>query len=215
MGGLGILPGFDSSLAQDVSADGSIVAGSLGLGADTDAGVFIWDAIHGMRDLHDVLVDDFGLSASLAGWNLDYASAISADGQVVVGYGTNPNGDTEAWIARLGTAPAPPGDVNFDGVVDIFDVNVVSDHWGEHGPAGDANHDGVADIFDVNLISAHWTMLGGGNGTSAVPEPPSQVLCLVFVVGLLGVVVRRQQPLPLVMPPLRSPSLKETLEDTR
>jgi uncharacterized membrane protein len=40
----------------------------------------------------------------LAGWKLSIATAISADGQTVVGYGINPSGLTEAWIA---TVPEP------------------------------------------------------------------------------------------------------------
>jgi uncharacterized membrane protein len=121
MVGLGILPGFDNSQAQDVSADGSVVVGSVGLGTSTYAGAFIWDAVHGMRNLRDVLINDFGLGASLAGWNLVYAGAISSDGRTVVGYGTNPNGDTEAWIARLAISPTLPGDFNNDGAVDAAD----------------------------------------------------------------------------------------------
>jgi hypothetical protein len=67
-----------------------------------------------------------------------------------------------------------PGDVNGDGVVDIFDVNLVSAHWGETGPIGDANGDMMVDIFDVNLISANWS----AGGAAAVPEPGSLVLLL-------------------------------------
>ena len=44
--------------------------------------------------------------------------------------------------------------MNLDGTVNIFDINLVSAHWGEAGPAGDANGDGVVNIFDINLISA-------------------------------------------------------------
>ncbi len=75
-----------------------------------------------------------------------------------------------------------PGDVNLDGVVDIFDVNVVSAHWGEAGPAGDANGDGHVDIFDVNLISANWTAASEG-AASSVPEPPALPLaaCGLFL----------------------------------
>ncbi len=51
--------------------------------------------------------------------------------------------------------------MNFDGVVDIFDVNLVSAHWGESGPVADANADMMVDIFDINLISANWTSGGG------------------------------------------------------
>lgn len=80
-----------------------------------------------------------------------------------------------------------PGDVNFDGVVNIFDVNFVSTHWGESGPKGDANGDGVVDIFDVNLISANWT---AEHGSAAVPEPSTVALALIAVTGWLATVVR-------------------------
>jgi len=48
-------------------------------------------------------------------------------------------------------------DVNMDGVVNIFDINLVSSNWNGPGPAGDANKDGIVNIFDINLISANWT----------------------------------------------------------
>jgi len=48
-----------------------------------------------------VLVDDYGLD--LTGWKLWKATAISDDGLTIVGSGENPNGETEAWIAYLGT----------------------------------------------------------------------------------------------------------------
>jgi hypothetical protein len=81
------------------------------------------------------------------------------------------------------------GDVNFDGVVDIFDVNLVSAHWGEAGPTADANGDGTVDIFDVNLISAHWTP----SGASAVPEPStiSMAIAGLAALGLTALVGRR------------------------
>ncbi len=79
----------------------------------------------------------------------------------------------------LVTFDAVPGDVNFDGLVNIFDVNLVSAHWGEGGPAGDANGDLMVDIFDINLISANWHPGGG----AAVPEPAAIVM-LGFGVGL-------------------------------
>ena len=42
---------------------------------------------------------DLGLD--LTGWQLNNATGISADGLTIVGYGPNPNGDTEAWIAVI------------------------------------------------------------------------------------------------------------------
>jgi hypothetical protein len=74
-------------------------------------------------------------------------------------------------------------DVNMDGYVDIFDVNLVSAHWGDTGAPGipgDANYDGIVDIFDVNSISANWSP-----NATPVAEPSGAVLVigglLVFV----------------------------------
>jgi hypothetical protein len=52
-----------------------------------------------MRNLQDVLVDDNGLD--LAGWSLASALGISDDGTAIVGYGHHPNGQAEAWLARI------------------------------------------------------------------------------------------------------------------
>ena len=66
-------------------------------GSDYEA--FIWDAVHGMRSLRDVLVSDFGLD--LSGWTLRYAEGISDDGMTIIGHGNNPDGNTEAWMAVI------------------------------------------------------------------------------------------------------------------
>jgi uncharacterized membrane protein len=91
--GVGFLPGNSSSYASDVSADGTVVVGQSGGEA------FIWNNILGMQSLASVLTTA-GVS-NLTGWGLLTATAISADGYTVVGYGTNPSGQTEAWIADL------------------------------------------------------------------------------------------------------------------
>lgn len=95
--GLGDLPGgtFESS-ALAASSDGSVIVG-FGTTAVGQA-AFVWDNIQGMRDLQSVLVS---LSAPVSGWSLTQATGVSADGTVIVGYGTNPDGRTEAWLARL------------------------------------------------------------------------------------------------------------------
>jgi uncharacterized membrane protein/DNA-binding beta-propeller fold protein YncE len=86
------------SAAHDVSADGSRVVGtSEGSGGVPEA--FVWDEAHGMRPLREVLVRQHGLD--LSGWTLAAATAISDDGLSIAGYGRNPRGETEAWIARL------------------------------------------------------------------------------------------------------------------
>ena len=72
-------------------------------------------------------------------------------------------------------------DINLDGAVNIFDINLVSSRWGEAGPQGDANGDGVVNIFDINLISSNW----GAGGVTAVPEPAAWLLTLLAALGLV------------------------------
>lgn len=47
-------------------------------------------------------------------------------------------------------------DVTGDGLVDIFDVALVSRQWHTSGPLGDANFDGTVGIFDVAEVSNHF-----------------------------------------------------------
>jgi hypothetical protein len=102
MVGLGTMPGAFTSQATAVSDDGSVIVGS-------SYGPFIWDSTNGMRDLEALLTDDYGLD--LAGWILFHAADVSADGLTIVGFGRNPNYETEAWIAVL---PEPTTTVDID-----------------------------------------------------------------------------------------------------
>lgn len=101
--GLGDLPGgIFYSYAWDVSDDGSFVVGTGRTAAGDEA--FIWDSVHGIRNLRDVLISDYG-ATNLTGWTLSAARAISADGQTIVGDGINPSGQIEAW--RVTGVPEP------------------------------------------------------------------------------------------------------------
>ena len=42
---------------------------------------------------------DYGLN--LSGWSLYAATAISQDGRTISGYGTDPSGRTQAWVATI------------------------------------------------------------------------------------------------------------------
>jgi probable HAF family extracellular repeat protein len=98
MVGLGDLPGgLVLSSAAAVSGDGSIIVGSSHTADGFQA--MIWDAAHGMRNLRDVLINEYGLGSSLAGFELAEAYGISADGTVIVGVGSS------AWVAVI---PEPP-----------------------------------------------------------------------------------------------------------
>lgn len=95
MVGLGDLPGGpEGSWAKDVSSDGSVIVGC----SKTDVGweSFIWDKSNGMQNLKQVLENDYGLD--LNGWTLMWAHEISADGNVIVGRGYNPEGNREGWV---------------------------------------------------------------------------------------------------------------------
>ena len=49
-----------------------------------------------MQELAVILT---ALGLDLSGWTLEVANAVSADGLTIVGWGTNPDGFREAWIA--------------------------------------------------------------------------------------------------------------------
>jgi DNA-binding beta-propeller fold protein YncE/uncharacterized membrane protein len=88
--------------AIDLSSDGAVVVGA----AEDDQGdleAFIWRADRGMRSIRRALQEEFELHA--AGWILIEATGVSADGRTIVGYGRNPRGETEAWLARWPARP--------------------------------------------------------------------------------------------------------------
>ena len=102
MVGLGDLPGGDTySLAHGVSTDGSMVVGRGT--SDRGAEAFLWTEQEGMQSMESFLINNHGLTESLAGWELIDAFDLSADGLTFIGWGRNPLGDNEAWIARLGS----------------------------------------------------------------------------------------------------------------
>ncbi|MEO8276255.1 MAG: hypothetical protein ABI639_08550 [Thermoanaerobaculia bacterium] len=95
---LGNPPGGYLSEAFAITPDGRTVVGNAGV--DGSFVPMIWDEAHGMRNLIEVFVE-LGLGPSIAGWDLEEARAVSADGLTVVGYGFNPAGEREGWIADL------------------------------------------------------------------------------------------------------------------
>jgi hypothetical protein len=65
--------------------------------------------------------------------------------------------------ARSGTYPVagtePPGttgDLNGDGVVNIFDLSILLSNWGTSNPDADLNNDGVVNIFDLSILLSNW-----------------------------------------------------------
>jgi probable HAF family extracellular repeat protein len=118
---LGALPGAPviDSRALATSADGALIVGRA-VNTDADDRAFLWDAVGGMRDLKQVLVEEHGLD--LTGWVLSEATGISdvvGGGFYVVGNGVNPQGESEGWIAHLVIPACRDGlDNDLDGPVD-------------------------------------------------------------------------------------------------
>jgi uncharacterized membrane protein len=96
---LGLISGDTAfSMANAVSADGSIIVGSSAASASL-VNAFIWDAKNGMRELKQVLQNEYNLD--LSGWKLERATSISANGNIIAGIGINPNGHSQSWLVNL------------------------------------------------------------------------------------------------------------------
>lgn len=165
--GLGELAGGGFlSFAHDVSADGSVVVGRSVTAVFDEA--FIWDEIHGMRNLREVLIDEFGVD--LSGWLLIAALGVSEDGHTIAGWAFNPQGYDEAWIARLPRL-GMLGDMNCDGAFNGADIDpffiALGDPVSYAGrfPGcdilnGDINTDGALNGGDIDPF---FRCLGGGS----------------------------------------------------
>jgi uncharacterized membrane protein len=95
---LGMLPGggpLATASGLSVTDDGDVVVGFSG-GARRDA--FVWTRSTGMLKLQDYLVS-LGVQG-LDGWRLDTATAISADGTTIAGWGYRPDGRVQSWLVR-------------------------------------------------------------------------------------------------------------------
>lgn len=97
--------GLYDSVAQSVSADGSVVVGTDNWPATATGRIglppskaFVWDEVNGMRAL-DVLLGSLGID--LTGWEIFEASAVSADGLTVLGRASDPNGRIQTFIAVI------------------------------------------------------------------------------------------------------------------
>jgi uncharacterized membrane protein len=104
--------GYITGSATGVSTDGTTIVGEMSAPANGGGGgggqsnaAFIWTQASGFQDLQQVLATDDGLGSELAGWTLTEATAITPDGNTIVGVGIGPQGQ-EGWIAQLNPARA-------------------------------------------------------------------------------------------------------------
>jgi hypothetical protein len=99
---IGVLPGSTGGTPTAMTSDGSII-----VGGSQGPFAFIWDAANGIRDLEEVLINDYGLGAQLADWDLHYAEIMSADGNLIIGSGINPLGQQDRWVVTFAPIPEP------------------------------------------------------------------------------------------------------------
>jgi probable HAF family extracellular repeat protein len=97
-----IMPQMYAGEASSVSADGSIVIGNGQFQSSGIVRPYIWTEEGGPRDLSDYLTRELGID--LGGFKLTRATDISADGNVIVGFGDFHNGERRAFIV---TIPSP------------------------------------------------------------------------------------------------------------
>jgi uncharacterized membrane protein len=111
--GASVLPlpsGYVTSDAAGVSGDGSTIVGTMSTSSTNGVLAnlafdrpFIWNEADGTQDLQNLLTTSFGLGPALKGWILGMVTAVTPDGQTIVGYGINPQEQQEAWIVHLNT----------------------------------------------------------------------------------------------------------------
>jgi uncharacterized membrane protein len=160
-----------------VSADGSVIVGS----ANSGSKAFIWDDANGVRYLKVVLENNFNLD--LAGWGSMVAKDISADGSVIVGYGNNPEGNNEAWMAILDW---PAGDFTLDNDVDGIDFLEWQRGFGGAYDANDlAEWENSLGTVAGSLTSIAGADLAAGSASAAIPEPNTLLLVALATTGLL------------------------------
>ncbi len=111
---LGSLSGaLPNSHAYGVSGNGGVVVGECISANGQTREAFIWRPGTGMQRVQTLLTSQ---SVDLTGWTLRSAEGVSDDGRVIVGWGINPSGNTEGWLARLCT------DTDGDGICNTSDA---------------------------------------------------------------------------------------------
>ncbi|HYE95783.1 MAG TPA: right-handed parallel beta-helix repeat-containing protein [Rubricoccaceae bacterium] len=148
-----IVPGAQCR-ANDVSADGSVIVGFCY--APGPGGAVVWTEAEGVRSVRAILE---AAGIDLTGWYLEEAFGVSDDGTVIVGHGTSPAGEPEAWRAVIGGAPA--------GLV----VNVVDDDPDGDAADGrcDADEGESGDQCTLRAAIEEAVRRGGGTITFDVP----------------------------------------------
>ena len=150
---LGRLPGGTGAELEAANADGTVLVGNALEFLALDPQAVVWTQSGGLRTLASILT---GAGINLTGWDLQYATGISADGTKVVGWGLH----NQQWEGFIATLP-PPGPTPCN-AADVAGLG------GSIGPDGQLTADDVvvylAAFFSNNLAVADIAVLGGAPG---------------------------------------------------
>jgi probable HAF family extracellular repeat protein len=97
--------GYSASSVTGMSADGSVVVGIGGPCGSGIGSVLVWNTATGDICLYDELLS--AGAETVRDWKLYLVGGISANGTTIVGQGINPDGEQEAWMARVPEPSSP------------------------------------------------------------------------------------------------------------
>jgi probable HAF family extracellular repeat protein len=147
---LGKLPGttIASSHAASLSATAAVIVG-YAAGADRRTRATLWNPSGEAYVIQELLVDQ-GLDVALAGGFMTGATAVSADGQTIVGWGVGPGG-AQGWIATI-PVPEPTAAALGFALFSALATAVVGPRsrvakGGRRLPGGPSPHAGITQIF--------------------------------------------------------------------
>ena len=157
-----------TQLGSTLTADGGALFPTNGTPAEADFGVGFTDVV--TRSDFDFSLPGFQDDVRVYDGVLDLA-ALDA-----------------VRLENLGDDPGLVGDANGDGKVDLVDLDILGQSFGNEVPPGtgaDFNGDGVIDLVDLDILGQNF----GAMAATATPEPTAAVLLAAG--GLLGLARRR------------------------
>ncbi|MBM7619661.1 subtilisin family serine protease [Bacillus tianshenii] len=76
------------------------------------------------------------------------------------------------WNSELNVVEMTPGDVNDDGVIDIYDALLIEEHWGTNYRSADINFDQSVNGTDMQYVVDNYLLV---NKTAVNPPEPTDV----------------------------------------
>ncbi len=112
------------------------------------------------------LIGSLGSVSSGSWYEVDVSSVISGDGMYSfrtkstssngADYSSKEGANAPQLVVTVTDTGGKTGDINGDGVVNIFDASILASKWGTADPDADLNGNGVVDIFDASIMATNW-----------------------------------------------------------